>query len=186
MSNIIPVTYGYARVSKTDGATRNLESQLHILQQYGIREEHIFTDVMTGCSISRPAWKQLMTWVRPRDTIVVACLDRFSRNFDEGVRIQATLTKQQIGIVSIREDINTADDSAAAKLFQRMMLAEGAYQVEPTGERIRAGIDWARAEGRKPGRPPALIPEQVDIDVPDCRLLVTDQYRSAIGQGRVR
>ena len=30
---IIPVTYGYARVSKTDDATRNLETQLHILQQ---------------------------------------------------------------------------------------------------------------------------------------------------------
>ena len=77
MSNIIPVTYGYARVSKTDGATRNLETQPHILQQYGIREEHIFTDVMIGCSISHPAWKELMTWVSPRDTIVVACLDRF-------------------------------------------------------------------------------------------------------------
>ena len=28
---MIPVTYGYARVSKTDDATRNLETQLHIL-----------------------------------------------------------------------------------------------------------------------------------------------------------
>ena len=30
---MIPVTYGYARVSKIDDATRNLETQLHILQQ---------------------------------------------------------------------------------------------------------------------------------------------------------
>ena len=34
---MIPVTYGYARVSKTDDATWNLETQLHILQEYGIR-----------------------------------------------------------------------------------------------------------------------------------------------------
>ena len=52
---MIPVTYGYARVSKTDEATQNLETQLHILDQYGIREEHIFTDEMTGSSMSRPA-----------------------------------------------------------------------------------------------------------------------------------
>ena len=34
---MIPVTYGYARVSKTDDATWNLETQLHILQEYGIQ-----------------------------------------------------------------------------------------------------------------------------------------------------
>ena len=52
MTNMIPRTYGYTRVSKTDDTARNLETQLHILQEYGIREEHIFKDVMTGSSMS--------------------------------------------------------------------------------------------------------------------------------------
>ena len=167
---MIPVTYGYARVSKTDDATRNLETQLHILQEFGIRREHIFADEMTGSSMSRPAWIEVMTRVRPNDSVVVAWLDRFSRNFDEGVRIQAELTKQNVGIVAIRENINTADDSAAAKLFRRMMLAQGAYQVESTSERVKAGLERARAEGRKPGRPPALAPEQVQ----ECRRMYAD------------
>ena len=167
---MIPVTYGYARISKTDDATRNLETQLHILQEFGIREEHIFADEMTGSSMSRPAWNELMTQVRPTDTVVVAWLDRFSRNFDEGVRVQAELTKQNVGIVAIRENINTADDSAAAKLFRRMMLAQGAYQVESTSERIKAGLERAKAEGRKTGRPPALTPEQVQ----ECRRMYAD------------
>ena len=107
---MIPVTYGCARASKTDDATRNLETQLQILKEFGIREEHIFTDEMTGSSMSRPAWNELMTRVRPNDSVVVAWLDRFSRNFDEGVKIQAELTKQNIGIVAIRENINTAAD----------------------------------------------------------------------------
>ena len=72
-----------------------------------------------------------MAKVRPNDTVVVAWLDRFSRNFDEGVRIQAELTKQNIGIVPIRERIDTANDSAAATLFRRMMLAQGAYRSSP-------------------------------------------------------
>ena len=170
MTNVPPVTYGYARVSKTDDATRNLETQLHILQEYGIREEHVFSDEMTGSSMSRPAWNELMTRVQPSDTVVVAWLDRFSRNFDEGVRIQAELTKQKIGIVAIGENINTADDSAAAKLFRRMMLAQGAYQVESTSERIKAGLDRARAEGRTPGRPPALTAEQLE----ECRRMYAE------------
>ena len=152
MTNVRPVTYGDAQVSKTEDATRNLETQLHSLQEFGIREEHILANEMTGSSMSRPAWNELMTRVQPRDTVVVAWLDRFSRNFDEGVRILADLTNQNIGIVAIRENINTADDSAAAKLFQRIMLAQGAYQVESTSERIKAGLDRPRAEGRKPAR----------------------------------
>ena len=63
---------------------------------------------MTSSSMSRPAWNELMAGVRPNDTIVVAWLDRFSRHFDDGVRIQAELTQQKIGIIAIREEINTA------------------------------------------------------------------------------
>ena len=167
---MIPVTYDYARVSKTDDATRNLETQLHILQEFGIREEYIFADEMTGSSMSRPAWNDLMPKVRPNDTVVVAWLDRFSRNFDEDVKIQAELTKQNIGIVAIREGTNTADNSAAAKLFRRMMLAQGGYQVESTSERIKAGLELVRAEGRKPGRPPALT----QVQVQECRRMYAD------------
>ena len=51
---MIPVTYGYARVSKSDRDDRNLETQLRELANHGIREELIFSDVMTGRLMSRP------------------------------------------------------------------------------------------------------------------------------------
>ena len=51
---MIPVTYGYARVSKSDGDDRNLETQLRELANHGIREELILSDVMTGRLMSRP------------------------------------------------------------------------------------------------------------------------------------
>ena len=43
-----------------------------------------------------------MSRVQPGDTIVVAFWDRFSRNFEEGVRIQAELTGRDIGIVAVQ------------------------------------------------------------------------------------
>ena len=49
-----------------------------------------------------------MTRAQPKNTIVVAWLDLFSRNFDQGVRIKADLTKLNIGIVAIEEGIDTA------------------------------------------------------------------------------
>ena len=57
---------------------------------------------MLGSSISRFAWSDLIARTRPNYTVDVAWLDRFRRNFDEDVRIQAELTKQNIGIVAIR------------------------------------------------------------------------------------
>ena len=98
------VSYGYARVSKADDEARNLETQLRLLDDYGIREDLIFTDVASGRTMNRPGWRDLMGRVQPGDTIVVAFLDRFSRNIEEGVRIQAELTARDIGIVGLREN----------------------------------------------------------------------------------
>ena len=51
------------------------------------------------------------------------------------------------------EGIKASCDSVAAKLFRRMMLARGSYQVKSTGERIKAGLERASAEGMKARAP---------------------------------
>ena len=167
---MLSVTYGYARVSKADDEARNLETQLGILADHGIREDLIFSDVASGQTMNRTSWLDLMSRVQPGDTIVVAFLDRFSRNFEEGVRIQAELTGRAIGIVAVRGGIDTSDGSAAAKFFRRSMLAQGAYQVDSASERIKMGLDRARGNGKKVGRPPALTPEQVE----QCRRMADE------------
>ena len=111
--------------------------------------------------MSRSAWNELTARVRPNDTIAVAWRDWFRWNFDEGVRIHAELTRQNIGIVAIREDTNTADESAAPKSCRGIMTANGACQVESASERIKAGAERAKAEGRKAGHPPGLTSERV-------------------------
>ena len=159
---MIPVTYGYARVSKADRDEKNLETQLRELEAYGVRRDLIFSDEGSGRSSKRPGWQALLQRVRARDTVVVVWLDRFSRDFEEGVALQSRFTADDIGIVAIRENIDTADGSASAKLYRRMMLAQGAYQADSTGERIRAGQDRARASGQRIGRKPRLSAEDVD------------------------
>ena len=166
----LPVTYGYARVSKSDDEAGNLETQLRLLADHGIREDLIFSDVASGRTLRRAGWQEVMSRLRPGDTLAVAFLDRLSRNFEDGVRIQADLTERNIGIVALRENIDTSDGSAAAKFFRRSMLAQGAYQVDSTSERIKLGLDQARAGGKRLGRPPALTPEQVE----QCRRMTEE------------
>ena len=148
LMTLLPVTYGYARVSKSDDAAGNLETQLRLL-----------ADIATGRTLRRAGWQELLSRLRPGDTLAVAFLDRLSRNFEDGVRIRADLTERNIGIVALRENIDTGDGSAAAKFFRRSMLAQGAYQVDSTSQRIK--LDQARAGGKRLGRPPVLTPEQV-------------------------
>ena len=162
MNTPLPVTYGYARVSKSDDDSRNLATQLRILTDHGIRDHLIYTDIASGSSLKRPGWQSLMQVLQANDTLIVAFLDRLSRNFDEGISIQCKLTEQNIATVAIRENIDTREDSAAAKFFRRSMLAQGAYQLDLASERIKLGQQRARDQGRMVGRPPALTPEQIE------------------------
>ncbi len=131
---MIPVTYGYTRVSKSDRDDRNLETQLRELATHGIREEIIFFDVMTARLMSRPGWDELMARVRANDTIIVAWLDRFSRNFDEGVRIQAEHWHRG----------HQGGDRHHRRQRRGQVLpphdeANGAYRADSTSDRIRVG-----------------------------------------------
>ena len=75
---MLPVTYGYARVSKADDDAKNLDTQLRLLAGPGIRPELVFTDVASGRTLKRPGWQDLMSCIQPGDTVVSA-LDRLLR-----------------------------------------------------------------------------------------------------------
>ena len=167
---MLPITYGYARVSKADDEAKNLDTQILELQRHGIRPELIFTDIASGRSMNRPGWQDLMSRIQPGHTVVIAFLDRLSRSFEDGVRIQAELTQRDIAIVALRENIDTRESSAAAKFFRRSMLAQGAYQVDSASERIKLGLDRARAEGKRVGRPLALSSDQTE----QCRRMAQE------------
>ena len=49
----LPVTHGYARVSKSDDEARNLEPQLRLLADHCIREDLTFSDIANGCTLRR-------------------------------------------------------------------------------------------------------------------------------------
>ena len=59
--NMLPVTYGYARVSKSDDDAKNLDTQLRLLAHHGIREDLIFTDVTSGRTMNRPGWRDALS-----------------------------------------------------------------------------------------------------------------------------
>ena len=158
---IDPAVFGYIRVSQVEGEG-GLATQRRILNDHGLRDDRIFTDVASGKNMRRPSWTELRELLRPGDTVVVPRLDRLARNLWEGLKTIQELHDQGINIRALAEGLDTGDDSPTSRLMLHMLLSLAEWERETIRDRIRAGVDRAAAEGRTGGRPPALSSEKVE------------------------
>ena len=146
--------YGYARVS-TDA--QDLTNQRTALKAAGC--EKIFNDKLTGAHAARPELQKLLRKVREGDVVLVAAVDRLSRDTTDLLVIARDLEKAGAGLRSIAEPlIDTTSDfkelilaifGIAAKLERRRIV-----------DRTTRGRADAKAKGLKFGRKPTLTPHQ--------------------------
>ena len=155
-----PAVFGYIRVSQAEGAS-GLATQSRILNDHGLRDDRIFTDVASGRTMRGPAWTQLRETLRPGDVVVVPRIDRLARNLTEGLRTIEELHAQGIYIRSLAEGLDTGDDSPTHRLMLHMLLSLAEWERETIRDRIRAGVERAAAEGRTGGGPPTLDSEKL-------------------------
>jgi len=81
---------GYARVSTVG---QNLDVQIQQLTEHGC--DRIFQEKVSGTKIDRPQLKRLLSSLQPRDTLVVARLDRLARSCLDLLNIvKATTAKE--------------------------------------------------------------------------------------------
>lgn len=109
-----PHRIGYARVSSVG---QNLDSQMDALQQAGCGK--IFSEKMTGSRMDRPAWDQVLEYVRAGDTLVVTELRRMTRSLLDLLETTKALEQRQVNLVSLRENIDTT--TATGRCFLSMM-----------------------------------------------------------------
>ena len=173
-----PVVFGYIRVSQAEGQS-GLATQRRILNDHGLRDDRIFTDVASGRNMRRPAWKTLREMLRPGVVVMVPRLDRLARNLNEGLRTIEELHEQGIHIRALAEGLDTSDDSPTARLMLHMLLSLAEWERATIRDRIKAGVERAAAEGRTGGRPLALNSEQIQ-DIQD--LLASGRSISAIAR----
>ena len=94
---IDPAVLGYIRVSQAEGES-GLATQHRILNDHGLRDDRIFTDVASGKNMRRPSWQSLRGMLWSGDTVVVPRIDRLTRNLAEGLRTIEELHGQGINI----------------------------------------------------------------------------------------
>jgi DNA invertase Pin-like site-specific DNA recombinase len=145
---------GYARVSTND---QNPELQVDALKKAGA--EQIFQEKFTGTLRERPELSQCLRMLRQGDVLIVWKLDRLARSLKDLVEIVQDLQDRGIGFKSLTESIDTT--SSGGRLVFHIFGALAEFERDLIRERTMAGLQAARARGRKGGRKPAMSASDV-------------------------
>jgi len=149
----------YARVSTVD---QEPENQLGELRRYVTARgwtgvEYVDRGV-SGAKDRRPALDELVTDARRRRFDVVVCwrLDRLGRSLKHLITLLDELQALGVAFVSLAEGIDAT--TPAGKLQMHILGAIAEFERERIRERVLAGLERARREGKRLGRPPARPP----------------------------
>jgi len=141
---------GYARVSTGE---QNLALQIDALRAAGA--ERIFEDKgVSGSTVFKPAYGDMLRHARAGDEIMVWRLDRLGRSLPGLIIELEMLGSLGVGFRSLTEQIETV--TPAGRLFFHMVGAFAQFERDVIRERTNAGIQAARRAGKKLGRPVSI------------------------------
>jgi DNA invertase Pin-like site-specific DNA recombinase len=151
----------YARVSTFE---QEPENQLHELRRYiearGWTGTEFVDRGISGSKDKRPALDALLKDAKRRRFDVLVCwrLDRLGRNLRHLVTLLEDLQAVGVAFVSLGEGIDCT--TPAGKLQLHILAALAEFERERIRERVLAGLQRAKAQGRRLGRPrsrPAMM-----------------------------
>jgi DNA invertase Pin-like site-specific DNA recombinase len=149
----------YARVSTLE---QNCDNQLLELRRYvearGWTGTEFVDRGVSGSKDRRPALDALLTDAKRRRFDVLVCwrLDRLGRNLRHLVTMLEELQHVGVAFVSMGEGIDCT--TPAGKLQLHILAALAEFERERIRERVMAGLQRARTQGKRLGRPQARVP----------------------------
>jgi DNA invertase Pin-like site-specific DNA recombinase len=147
----------YARVS-TQNQTNGLESQERALktycETYRIEKFKLYTDEgISGAKANRPQLDQLMTDVKLGhvSAVIVFSFSRFARSTKHLLSALEIFNQMKVAFVSLSEALDTT--TASGKMVFTVLAAVAELERELVRERVKNGLNNARAKGKRLGRP---------------------------------
>lgn len=141
-------TFGYARVSTRH---QHEDRQVKALSEYGIRQEDIYVDKVSGLKEHRPALDKLLSLLQEGDTVVVSSFDRLARSTKQLLELAERFNKEGVRLVSLKENLDTS--TPQGKLFFTISAAFAEFERSLIEERREEGTEIAKERGVKFGRP---------------------------------
>jgi len=144
----------YARVSTFDQEPENQLVEIRrYIQARGWTTGEYTDRGISGAKDKRPSLDRLLTDARRRrfDVLVVWRLDRLGRNLRHLITLLEELQALGIAFVSLNEGIDAT--TPAGKLQMHILGAIAEFERARIAERVKAGLQRARAQGKRLGRP---------------------------------
>lgn len=157
-----PKRFGYIRVSTVQ---QNLGRQIDALTAEGIDAADIFSDKISGTKESRPGLDDLLSRVRPGDSITVHSLDRLGRSALHVFQTIADLEGRGVTVHSLKES-EAALTGATGEFVRKLMVLVAELERNMNAERVaeaRAARAARATDGEQvAGRPrSALTPDKI-------------------------
>lgn len=143
---------GYARVSAMD---QNLALQKESLEKEA-GCERIYEDTISGTRAECPGLTKALEMLRSGDTLVVWKLERLGRSVKNLITLVGEINANGIHFRSLIDSIDTG------RFFFHVMASLAKMEREFILERTRAGLEVARALGRKGGRKRTMTDSKID------------------------
>jgi DNA invertase Pin-like site-specific DNA recombinase len=147
---------GYARVSTKD---QSLNLQKDALKKAGCKK--IYSEQISGAKTDRPKLTELVGQLRKGDMIIVWKLDRLGRSLRDLVSLISKFQDLGVGFKSLQDNIDTTT-TPTGKLTFHLFAALAEFERDIISTRTKAGLEAARARGRKGGRPAGLSKKAQD------------------------
>jgi DNA invertase Pin-like site-specific DNA recombinase len=149
----------YARVSTSE---QEPENQLQELRRYAEARSWAIAEYIdrgvSGSKDRRPALDKMLADAKRRRFDVLVCwkLDRLGRNLRHLILLLDDLHAVGVGFVTLGEGIDTT--SPTGRLVLHVLGAIAEFERERIRERVMAGLQRARNEGTRLGRPKGALP----------------------------
>ena len=148
---------GYIRVSTEE---QNTIRQEIIMQELGV--EKLYVEKVSGKSTdNRPQLKDMMSFIREGDVVVVESISRFARSTSDLLKLVEQLREKKVDFVSQKETIDTTTPQGMFMLTVFGAMAQ--LERETILQRQREGIEAAKAAGKYKGRKPIEVNKE-DFD----------------------
>lgn len=155
----------YARVSTSDQQT--IPMQLETMREYaGKRNLDVIKEVeeiASGANNERPKREEILKLAKKRkiDAIIIWKLDRWGRSLLDLVMTINELTALGVGFISITESLDLS--TPVGKALAGMLAVFCEFERDILKERIKAGIQQARKNGKPHGRPQSAMKKSDEV-----------------------
>ena len=145
----------YARVSTDEQTTDNQVIKLkQVAERNGWEVQAIYADTISGAKSKRPELDKLMKAVMRKevDMVMVWSVDRLGRSLQHLTTLLSDIESKGIDLYLHQQNIDTSTPSG--KMLFQLLGVFAEFERSMIRERVMAGLDRARSQGKRLGRSP--------------------------------